>query len=106
VGLDVDVFGAVELFRPLDGEILDGVHMLAAAVVALTWVALRVLVRHDAPLGLHHRLGDVVLRCDHFEVLFLSALLAGDGLRDCRVGLPKMRVVHSHGLEHGKQKNK
>jgi hypothetical protein len=86
VGLDVDVVGAEEFLRAVDGEGLDGVHVLTAAVVALAGVALGVLVRHDASLGLHHRLGDVVLRRDHLQVGLLPSFLARDGFGDRGVG--------------------
>src|SRR5918998_397297 len=46
VRLHVDVLGAEELLRPVYGQLLDDVHELAAAVVALAGVALGVLVGH------------------------------------------------------------
>ena len=54
VGLDVDVLGArEERQRPLLGERLGDVDVLAAAVVALARQSLGVLVRQPAALGLH-----------------------------------------------------
>jgi hypothetical protein len=50
VGLHVDVLRAKELFRPLDGDVLDLVYLLAAAIVTFTRIALCILVRKDRSL--------------------------------------------------------
>ena len=47
VRLDVDMFGAEQLFRALDGETFDDVHELAAAVVTPSGIAFGILVRED-----------------------------------------------------------
>ncbi len=48
VRLHVGVLGAEQRLRAVDRELLDDVHVLAAAVVALARIALGVLVREDA----------------------------------------------------------
>ena len=48
VRLDVGVLGAEELLGPVDGQLLDLVDDLAAAVVALAGIALGVLVGEAA----------------------------------------------------------
>src|SRR4029077_20402470 len=67
--------------------LLGDVHELAAAVVALARIALRVLVGHHRADRLQHRLGDEVLRRDQLEVAGLPLGLRADRLGDLGVGL-------------------
>ncbi len=53
VGLDVDVLGAENPLCAVDGQLLDDIHVLAAAVPAAARVALGVLVGEAGALGLH-----------------------------------------------------
>ena len=77
VGLDVDVLRAgKELQRPLLGERLGDVDVLAAAVVALAGQPLGVLVREPAALGLHDGGRGVVLAGDQLDLVVLAAALA------------------------------
>ena len=55
VRLHVGVLGAEEVFGPLDGQGLDLVDDLAAAVVAVARVAFGVLVGEHAAHRLQHR---------------------------------------------------
>ena len=82
VRLHVGVLRAEELLHALDGEALGHVDELAAAVVALAGVALRVLVGEDRSLRGHHRGTRVVLGGDEFEAVFLAPVLVADGLPD------------------------
>ena len=76
VRLDVHVLGAREQReRPLLGEVLGDVHVLAAAVVALARQALGVLVREPGALRLHHRRERVVLAGDQLDLVALPAAL-------------------------------
>ena len=67
----------------VDGQGLDHVHELAAAVVSPPRVALSVLVVHQLGLGFQHRLAGVVFRCDQDDGVALTAVLilngGGDG---------------------------
>ena len=67
VRLDVGVPGAEEGLGALDGDGLGDVDLLAAAVVALAGVPLRVLVRQHAALGLKHGARHEVLGRDHLK---------------------------------------
>ena len=78
VRLDVGVLGAEELLGAVDGELLDDVDVLAAAVVALAGIALGVLVRQHAADGLHHGRAGVVLAGDHFQAVGLALDFVGD----------------------------
>jgi len=67
VGLDVDVIAAEELLAAFDRQGLGDVDELAAAVIALARIALRILVGHDAALGLQDGLAHEVLRGDELQ---------------------------------------
>ena len=87
VGLHVDVVGAEELLRAVDGELLDLVDDLAAAVVALAREALRVLVGEDRAHGLQHRVAGEVLARDHLQRVGLALGLGAQQAGDLGVGL-------------------
>src|SRR5216683_3782980 len=97
--LDVDVLGAEELFAAADGQLLGDVHDLAATVVALARVSLRVLVGHHRADGLEHGLGNEVLGGDQLEVARLTHGLIADGFGD--VGIDLLEPVHASGLPRG-----
>ena len=75
------VLGAEDLLRAVDRELLDLVHHLAAAVVALARIALGVLVGQDRALRLANRARDPVLGRDQLDVVFLALPFAGDRRR-------------------------
>ncbi len=79
----------------VDGELLGHVDVLAATVVALARVAFGVLVGQLGALGFHHRVADVVLGGDQFDVLFLTLVFGFDGL-------PEFRVNFCQGVFRGK----
>ncbi len=81
VGLDVGVVGAEEFLGPIDRQLLDDVHVLAAAVVALAGVAFGVLIGEHRALRLEHPGAGVVLGGDELDVLLLAAPLARQGAR-------------------------
>ena len=88
VRLDVDVLRArVQGQRPVLGESLGDVDVLAAAVVALAGQALGVLVGQPRALGFHDRGGDVVLAGDQLDVVVLAATLALHRVPQVRVHL-------------------
>ena len=75
VWLHVGVLGSVQGLHPGAGQLLGDVDELAAAVVPLARVTLRVLVRQHAALGLQHRPGGEVLAGDHLQGVALAAEL-------------------------------
>src|SRR5205823_4323746 len=87
VWLYVRVLGAEELLRAVDRELLDGVDELAAAVVAPTGIALRVLVRRDRADGLEDRRPREVLRSDQLDLPALALQLPPEELRDLWIDL-------------------
>ena len=78
VGLHVGPGGTKQLLGPLNRQFLDGVHVLAAAVVALGRQTLGVLVGEHRALGLHHGPGGEVLGGDQLQVRFLAIQLLVD----------------------------
>ena len=82
VRLDVGVLGAVEALGALNRQCLDLIDDVAAAVVALTWIALGVLIGGDAAHRLHDRRPREVLRGDQLELVALAVQLAVEEGRD------------------------
>ena len=87
VGLDVGEGGAEQLLGTVDGQLLDHVDVLAAAVVAPPRVALGVLVRRDTADRLQDGARYEVLRRDHLERVPLACELAGECGGDVRPGV-------------------
>ena len=85
VRLHVRVLGFEEGLRPVDGELLDLVDHLAAAVVAAAGVALGVLVRRHASDGLEHGRPGEVLGGDQLDRAALALELASDQLDEVGV---------------------
>src|SRR5437867_484025 len=73
--LYVDMLGAKELFRALDGEVLHDVDELASAVVPSAGIALGVLVRKNGAGGLKHRAIGKIFGGDQLEPRGLAPLL-------------------------------
>ena len=70
-------------------SVLDDVHVLAAAVVALAGIALGVLVGEDAARGFEHGLGSEILAGDQLEARVLPQQLLPDGVVYSRIDLGK-----------------
>src|SRR5215212_2764433 len=111
VGLHVDVLRAKELFRPLDGDVLDLIYLLAAAVVALARISLSVLVRKDRALGCQDRRRGEVLTRDKLDSRALAFQFAVKRLLDLRIhglgvrsdqDLPSIRVREGPGGTPGR----
>ena len=96
VGLHIGGFGAEDLLQAIDGQLLDHVHVFAAAVVALAGVAFGVLVRELRALGFHDGGAGVVLGRDQLDVLFLAHVFLLDGGPDIRVSLGQGEVAVKH----------
>lgn len=79
VRLHVGIIGAEQLFGAVDGQLLDFIHMFAAAVIALARIAFGVLVGQAAALGLHHTLAGVVLGGNQLDVIFLALIFGIHG---------------------------
>ncbi len=98
IGLHVGGFGAEELLHAVDGQLLDHVHVLAAAVVALAGIAFCVLVGELRALGRHDGGRGVVLAGDQFDVLLLAQVLGLDGGPHFGIGLFDKNIALVHGV--------
>ena len=87
VWLHVGVLGAEQRLRAIDRERFGDVDELAAAVVALAWIAFGVLVRQHRACRFEDGAADEVFRRDQFEAVVLPALLVAHGLRDLGIGV-------------------
>ena len=87
VGLDVRVLRTEELSGAIDGELLDDIDILTAAIPASARVALGVFVGQHRALGFHYSRRGEVLRGDQFDVVPLAALFGHDGVVDRRIRL-------------------
>ncbi|MNF98078.1 hypothetical protein D3C84_809260 [compost metagenome] len=93
VRLHVDVFAVEQLASAFDGQVLDFIDDLAAAVVTLARIAFGVFVGEHGTLGLEHLLADIVFRSDQLQVGFLAVALAVD-----QAGNGGVEIVQAHGL--------
>ena len=87
VRLHIRVIGFEQLLGALAGETLDPVYVLAAAVIALPWIALRVLVGEHRAHRLQHCGRNEILARDELKATTLPVGFTADGLVDFRVGL-------------------
>ncbi|MDT4838636.1 hypothetical protein FQZ97_723980 [compost metagenome] len=94
--LHVGGVGAEQLLDAVDGQLLDLVDVLAAAVVALARIAFGVLVGELRALGFHDGRAGVVLRGDQLDVLFLTDVFLLDGGPNVRVSLGQGEVAVKH----------
>lgn len=101
VGLNVHapaVLGqAEELQGTSTGDVLDRIHVVAAAVVALAGQAFGVLVGEDGADCREHRARHVVLRRDELEVVTLTPLFRCDSRSHFRIN--QMQETHVSSLQ-------
>ena len=85
--LHVRVLRAEQILRAVDGELLDLVDDLAAAVVPLARISLRVLVGGDGADRFEDGRPREVLRRDQLDLAALPVELAAEQTRDVGVDL-------------------
>ena len=78
MGLDVRVLGTEQCPGPVDGELLDLVDDLAAAVVPLARIPLGILVGRHGADRLEHRRPREVLRRDQLDLVALALELGAE----------------------------
>jgi hypothetical protein len=101
VRLDVGMVRPEQRLRPIDGQALDHVRELAAAVVPPAGIAFGVLVREDRSRRFKHGIADEVLGRDELETRCLALHLVADGIGNIRVGFPQAAAVGGDGQVHG-----
>ena len=87
VRLHVGEAALEELLGALDRQRLGLVDELAAAVVAVAGIALRVLVGEHGAGGLEHGARDEVLRRDQLDLVLLASELAADDAGELGIAL-------------------
>src|SRR5262249_5408504 len=93
VRLHVDVFRAgEERLDAVDGELLDDIDILTAAVPAATGITLGVFVREAGALRFHDGAGNEVFAGDEFDVLELARAVQTDGAGDFGIGFREGRA--------------
>ena len=80
-----------QLGHPLDRERFGDVHILAAAVVALSRQPFGVFIGENRALGFQHRPADDVLGRDQLDLVALAPKLFPDRRREFRIGFSKRR---------------
>ena len=98
VGLHIGMLRAKEFDGPLNGQVLDLVHILAAAIVSGAGIALGVFIGQMAAHGLHHRGGHKVLGSDQLNMVLLTGQLTHHGGIDFRVLPPYLFIAHWYFL--------
>ena len=96
--LHVGVLGAEQRLGAIDGELLDDVDELAAAVVAPARIALGVLVGQDRALRLEDGAADDVLGGDQLEIGLLAVGFGADRPPDGGVDALAARCSCDHCL--------
>src|SRR5579885_3898483 len=72
MGLNVNVLGAEEFLSSLAGKIFHCVDMLAAAVISLSGVTLRIFVGENTARGLQNRFGGEIFAGDQLQAQVLA----------------------------------
>ena len=98
VRLDVGMVGAEEPRHAVDGQALDLVDDLAAAVIALGGQTLGVFVGQVAAHSLHHGRTREILGRDQLQMVALAPQLPLHGGVQLRVGLLQMFIIHIGNL--------
>ncbi len=93
--LDVRMLRAEKLFRTFDGEPLDAVNILAAAVISLARIAFCIFVGEDRTRGFQHSFRNEIFGRDEFEPGSLPAHFVAQCF--CHFGVDFVeRTAHSH----------
>ena len=83
--LDVDVFRAEQFFRAVNRELLDHVHIFAAAIPAFFWISFSVFVRENGTLRFHDCRTDKIFAGNQLDVFLLALAFVFDGFGDERI---------------------
>ena len=96
VRLHVGGFSAIHLFYAVNRELFSHVHVFAAAVIALSWVAFGVFVGELAALRGHDGGRSVVFAGDQFDVVLLASVFSLNSGPKLRISLfyKDIAVVH------------
>ena len=85
VRLDIGVLGIIQFAETVDGELLNLVHHLAPAIIALSGIPFGVLVGADGAHGFHYLVGNIVFRGNQFKARRLAVVLFLDEVEDLKI---------------------
>ena len=83
--LDIGTFCAEQLLGALNGNLFNDIDILAAAIIALARIALRIFVGQYTAHGSHHGRGNEVFGGNQLNIALLAAKLLLHGLTNLRV---------------------
>jgi hypothetical protein len=92
------MLGAEQFLDAIDGDLLDAIDYLAAAVIALARQAFSVLVRERRAHRFEHGRRDEVLAGDELQTVVLAANLFVDQSRDVGVALTERRTRRAQAV--------
>ena len=75
VWLHVSILGTEQFANAVDGQLLNLVHYLATAIVAMTGITLGILVGQIAAHSFHYLIADEILRSNQFDTFQLTLML-------------------------------
>ena len=102
VGLYVRITCSEQRACAITRQILDNVHLFAAAIIAFARIALGVLIGEHAAHGLHDSGRREVFRSDELNGVALASKLLAQGVGDGRVGIGQIGQSHDgHPFEGG-----
>jgi hypothetical protein len=90
MGLHVGEGAVEQALGAVDGELLDDVDILAAAVIALARITFRIFVGEQRAGGIEYGLGDDILRGDQLDLVLLAVGLVLDRAPDLGVSIFQM----------------
>ena len=96
VRLNICVFRAEKLFCTFPRDVFDLVYLLAAAVIAVIGIALRIFVREYRSGCGKDRLAHDILACDKLNVPLFALQFAFD--RACKLAVDGIKIVY--GFHH------
>ena len=100
MGLHIGVLGAEKLAGTVTGDVLNLVHILAAAVVSVGGIALGIFICEHAAHGGEHRRRNEVLRRNKLYIAALAAKLALHGGGKLRIVIFKKFYALRHIAVH------
>ena len=86
--LDIRIFTAEKLLRPLDCKVFHHIHALTAAIVSLAGIAFGILVRQRASHRRHDSLAHPVFGSNQLDMAVLPLLLIHNRLCNFRICCP------------------
>ena len=101
MGLDIGEGAVEQALGAVDGELLDHVDILAAAVIAPAGIALGVFIGEERAGCVEHGLGDGVLRSDQFDFMVLTLVFVFDRVPDLGIGIFEMPGEEGAGARIG-----